>query len=557
MSFLRLWSSQPTTSQVEAIEGVDIVANQPQSAVREAASGVVGFIGECLKGAYNTPLEYLPNSIDDFVSQFGGYSPYLGIAAGYAAQGGPNGNLFVNIRNKTFERNIVCRVDMRMVTTSAGTTPATISLTITGAAANTTYTIPAGTRLNAAFIGPVNVVVMPDNDVTFTTNGSGGATVSNVNVTGVSSNVFPGTTATSIPATGVTWTILDTANLPSGLTSGMIAIANATTIYPAPAHATQYQTAINAFATSVSPGADIDTILSTMIGPDTTGSLGGVAWTGGVIPLALYNHCVTMRNNGKARRFVVNGAQGDSPSTAEGGVTSGSSSATSTNLNLANCKAALFGDYAWPWVQEYIEEANATLTVPPAAWLACAQASVNPEQNPGESGIQAFQYWSALETTVAPQVGDYIALREAGIAAFMVDKQTGNEVQSGITVDNVTPTDQKTARFYDNIAMTLGPFAKPFTKKLTTVKRKSAFLKALTTFLDGMVSLKDPDLQRINAYRLDAVSANTTANQAAGIYAVKVAIQMIPGMDFIEFILSVGTNVTIEAAVASSGNPTQ
>jgi len=547
MAFVNRYSSQPTLAQETQIEGVNVVNEGVPSVVREAAEGIVLIVGEAMKGPYNVPTETEPNSETDFVANFGGYSPYLGIAKGYTSPGGVNGNMYVAAFEKTYDANVFVRVDLRCVW--GGTTPFVLLGTITGATASTTYTLAAGTRISATDSGSGTAVVMLDNDYTFTTDSSGDATV-NCNVSAVTADLMPGTTAAHIAASA-TWTIVDTQLLPGNITTSLLVFTNAgsapnSTCFGAPSILTQYGNAIATAATTISPGADADIILSAFADPDSSLSAGGVSWTGGAIASLLYAHCVAFRAYGKGRRAIVFGAQGDSPSTAANKV---------TNLTLANCKGASFMGYAWPWVQQFITAAGAEMTVPPNAWAATAMCAVNPEQNPGEPGIGAVQIIDALESVVNPVEADYITLKNAGIMGFIIDKDTGVEIQSGVTTDTVTTPDQKVARFYDFQADTLSAFAKPYRKKLQTVKHKASFLNALQVYLDGLVSLNDPDLQRIVDYAIDAVSGNNAASQGLNIYRVKVSEQQIPGFDFITFELSVGTEVEIAVSVTSSGNP--
>lgn len=540
MSFIRRFTSIPTLAQESAIEGVNIIEQPGGGAVKEVQEGVALGLGECLKGPYNTPTEFQPNSETDFATQFGAYSPYLGVAPSYNQQGGTNGNLFVSFRGKTYVRNIACRVDLRCATTAPGGASSVLTFTIPIQTVD--ITIPAGTRVQAALTpGPGNAVVMTDQDIVI----HAGLTTGTANAVNVS-GLFPGTAGQSIAA-GAVWTIVDTQNCPGGTAVTNVGSA----VFPNPSIITAYTNALAACDTAVSPGADADIIWSAFVDPDSAVNLTNptINWTGGLISSAIFTHCTNFRAHGKGRVGILMGQLGDPASI---GVPTGPGGQLANSANNLSLKHSNYLFYAWPWVQQEIPEANAVLTVPPSAWFGCALASVNPEQNPGEPGIANIQSILGLETDIpAPSIVDYEALLAAGICGVFI--QGGAvEFESGVTTDvagtaigggNMTA---KNRRFQDDLEDSLAGFGKIYAKKLRNATNLNRFSAALHRFLDGLESLDDTDHQRIAAYNLDIKTGNTKNIQGTGIFRVKVQVTQLDDFRDISFLMTVGEGVTIE-----------
>ena len=123
--FIRRFGYYPPNSVIREIEGVAIVDLPPPGSIQGVNTGVVAVIGEFLDmgaavsvdtsgivTANNRPSEVF--SSQDFVNQYGGFSPYLG------EFGAAFGNGFCTIRNKRFPRLIISAVDL--VTRTSGST---------------------------------------------------------------------------------------------------------------------------------------------------------------------------------------------------------------------------------------------------------------------------------------------------------------------------------------------------------------------------------------------------------------------------------------------------
>lgn len=172
--FIRRFLFDPGTAELTSIEGVVVIDRSPPASISGIGSGTVIEVAEFEDGAFNTPTEV--TSGEDLLRNFGGFGfEYDGIvsnnpcartraADGLAAENW-NGNGFLALVNKRFNRLIVCRVDTsvgevslyRLAFVEGGTeftwalTPGQIlSFDIGGGAVDTTFDAAAATLNSAA-----------------------------------------------------------------------------------------------------------------------------------------------------------------------------------------------------------------------------------------------------------------------------------------------------------------------------------------------------------------------------------------------------------------------
>ncbi len=117
MSFIRRFSSFPSTQTISQIEGVVIVDALPPSPLAGVSTGVVGAIGEFADmtyavnvsgvGAVTTkPQSVEVTSAQDMASFFGGFDATIGDF------GGDDGNGFAMLDGKRFSRLVICPVNL-------------------------------------------------------------------------------------------------------------------------------------------------------------------------------------------------------------------------------------------------------------------------------------------------------------------------------------------------------------------------------------------------------------------------------------------------------------
>ncbi len=220
--------------------------------------------------------------------------------------------------------------------------------------------------------------------------------------------------------------------------------------------------------------------------------------------------------------------------------------------------------YCWPGGRTFVQEAvSSTLNTADGlttqdgilddrgdGWMAAVLSNLPPERNPGQSG-------PPVDTVLAPitalqrglsnlQMGDYTALRAAGVAGLRIDRVVGPVFQSGVTSSLVSGKKNINRRrmadfIQDSVAARLVQFAKqPLTQSL-----KDDITGEIDTFLNLLLSPANLPAQRIAGYVIDDVSGNTPALEAAGVYVVIGKVRTLATADFIVFQTEVGEGVTI------------
>jgi hypothetical protein len=93
----------------------------------------------------------------------------------------------------------------------------------------------------------------------------------------------------------------------------------------------------------------------------------------------------------------------------------------------------------------------------------------------------------------------------------------------------------------DYIQDSLAIAGKPFSKRINTFVRRKAYASEVKVFLDGLLSAKNPQFQRIAGYTLK--TANTQATLAAGMFRLRIRVQTLSSLDSIVLETTIGNNV--------------
>jgi len=218
--------------------------------------------------------------------------------------------------------------------------------------------------------------------------------------------------------------------------------------------------------------------------------------------------------------------------------------------------------YCWPGVQTFVQEAaNVTvgtadglsvttgiMDTPGDGWMAAVMSNLAPERNPGQAAAPVPQILSPVLNLQRGlgnlQVGDYINLRAAGVAAFRIDRADGPVFQSGITTSLTSGQKNINRRrmadfIQDSIAARLSQLSKlPLTQDL-----KDAATGEVDAFLNGLLSPQNPAAQRISAYSVDDKSGNTPALEAAGVFVIISKVRTLATADFLVLQTEIGEGV--------------
>jgi hypothetical protein len=218
-------------------------------------------------------------------------------------------------------------------------------------------------------------------------------------------------------------------------------------------------------------------------------------------------------------------------------------------------------DYCYPGAQTFVKDiatrgvaggvgftATGYIDTHFDAWVASLLSQLNPEENPGQettflAGITGLEVGNTDILNMGET--DYRVFKAAGICALRIADGVAF-VQSGKTsVDPALNSAQQNInrrRMADYIEDSLSGLIMPYSKKLAKKTRRALVLSAIQSFLDGLKSPNDENLQRIDSY-LMSTDANTPTTLAAGLFRVRVKVRTLPSMDVIVLDCEVGENV--------------
>lgn len=196
---------------------------------------------------------------------------------------------------------------------------------------------------------------------------------------------------------------------------------------------------------------------------------------------------------------------------------------------------------------------DGVLDVGSDGFLASVLSQLPPEENPGQDAGLLDNVISVESSPNAQgyTIVDYTAFKNAGICAPRMDAGVAS-FQSGVTsVDpSVFPSLVNIARrrMADFIQDTLANRLKGFGKKLNTVRRRTAILSEVRSFLKGLSGDVNGTGQRIAAYATDTKSGNTAQTLGQGIYRIKILIQTLSSLDSIVLQTTIGEEVDVSEA---------
>lgn len=194
--------------------------------------------------------------------------------------------------------------------------------------------------------------------------------------------------------------------------------------------------------------------------------------------------------------------------------------------------------------------ADGIITVRPDGPLTTICATLPPENNPGEASGLIEQFFEVDPFGAQLSQDTYKFFKANGIAAPRRGLVDGMAFQSGITSSldpsRLTAARRKMADFILDSFQTVLPL---FIKKLNTQVRRDNVLSAMDNFLAGLESEQNPELARIESFKLnDGSPPNTDALRAAGTHIVEAKVRTLSSMDNIVIQATIGEGVVIQEA---------
>jgi len=603
MPFVLRVTDFPTTPQILELEQIVIVDRTGPSITLGISSGVSALVGEFLKGPF-VPREV--TSAAEITSIYGGVSQVF-------SQDSPNlvsnnqdgsgvffdGNGMLQLKNKTFRRLLIQRVDGDMVTADLATPKVFVRFNvtvdpiadITSGKTNKDIQIPAGTRFADAPLATSTVIVALSQDILIPkgTTTAGTITVSSIVGTtlDLTQDVNGGLTrpidstgavtggpmgASAFFVKGITAgialidTCLDTA-LPNVLSS----IAPATgisTVNAAGASAA-------AFAAAAAAGANLKEKIATMYTGGTLipGAIDKTLPTDN--PLTQITVIWAARNTTGIRNRLWQNAQ-DASQQSRGRIACVSADpATSITPTVADASAAktaalalpptFFGVNAdrvcvnFPYAFVFSSELGSrNVLVSPDGFKASLFSNLAEEVQSSVQNtvIQVIQGLEPAFGVVSPLVrADYVNFKAAGLSALRRDRAVGWIFQSAITAIQPLSFPTRTAdnrrRFADFVQDTLVALSAKYQNFPGTTERIDALVGEIDGFLSSLLSKQNPSQQRIEAYSIDEKSGNTPQLTALGIRVIKVKVRMLGDLNDLLYDTQIGPTVEIQVSQAA------
>ena len=187
--------------------------------------------------------------------------------------------------------------------------------------------------------------------------------------------------------------------------------------------------------------------------------------------------------------------------------------------------------------------ADGVITVRADGPLASVNSLLNPEENPGRETDYLLQFFEVDAFGEAITQDTYKAFRREGICAPRVDRDSGMIFQSGVTSDlTAGRTNQARRKMADFIQDSLAVAVKPDTKKLNTQARRDGLRSIHESFLGGLLSAGNPELQRIEGFSISE-EPNTPELRAQGIHIIQTKVRTLASLDSIVLDTEIGEGV--------------
>jgi len=566
MAFVLRRDTTPTLAEITAVPQIVVIDETGPVISIGTAPGLCCVIGEFVKGPF-VPTEVTDGgeqaalfggTVYKYFSQSAagvqdGSADVTSTAIGYAPWNG-NGNL--SLYKRTFRRLAILRVDHEAVTADAGTTKATLSVTVTVAtvdqdgSSNTAkdILIPAGARFGSAatFAGSTRVFAA-SGDFTIPK-----GTALTTNAVTVQVPCFPIRVVEPVVATAIAAIVfvLDPTLSNVAATTTITAVTNSTVLWPPGAGTTLAARLESQYVAAVDKTIPGD--------GDVTPNI-VVLWSArrtSAIRVALVSNAVACSEMARGRMAVV----AADPATAATVAAASTAKTAAIGLAAADGYAQPSGGeraiIAFPHRKIVVTEfGSVNVTTDAASAMASTLSNIPEEHNPGEANPY-IQDITELEDAfkVSPlSKGDQANLIRAGVCALYKDRSTGWQWMQGVTAANSasypTRTPIKRRRMADFIQDSLAEQAAPFLKSPATQDRIDALVGENVAFLETLLSTDQPSLQRIQAYKVDPDGGNTAALTSVGIRVILVYVRLLATNDYIVYRTQIGETVTIPVTV--------
>lgn len=557
--FLRVLSFPPI-SQITAIPQIVVIDRTGPTITFGTQPGAACLVGEFTAGSFFPTEVFTQQDVTSLYTGDGKVYPYFSQdGSSTPIQNGTrvnyNGNGMLQLLSKTFQRLVLQRVDHEAVTLDQGTVKATLSVTLTVAAAdqdgssntNKDIVIPAGARFGDAVFGSATRVFAASGNTTVP---KGTALTSN-QVT-VQVPCFPIRVVEPVVATAIAaiTTVIDPVLQNVAATTLITGVTNSTTLWPQGVGTTLALRLESQYAPAIKRTLPTNTPMDSI-------SIVWAARRTQIIRQALAQNAIDASTNAPVGRIACVSAEpaaSSSGTAAAAAVTAAIGLASADNYVQPADRVII----CFPMTKIFVPDFGIKVLTNPDGWMATTLANFAEEVNPGALNAYIQSITELEDAFIANPLlkADYIALIAGGVAAIVHDKNAGWQFVQGVTAANpvlfATRTPIKRRRMADLIQQSLDELAAPYSKAPATIENVDAFVGSIHSLMDGLKSPDLPAAQRIVDYFIDEKSENTQSLNDLGVFVYKVYGKLLPSQDFIVFDTQIGETVSIPTSVAAA-----
>ena len=227
------------------------------------------------------------------------------------------------------------------------------------------------------------------------------------------------------------------------------------------------------------------------------------------------------------------------------------------DVSATETDAALYRDtegriiYSYPWVQTTVN--GASKFVQPAPFMLSLLSQTSPHVDPAFAGNSGFLPGiEKLKLTL--NRANYIALKEAGVAAFEIDADVGPKIKSGIVTQILSSSKVMIhrRRMADFLTDSIGKFLKNYQNAVNSKANRDLVKGSILDFVrlqeDATVLPKDEEVNGGAAKLVDTDSLNTDSAVAQGFFKILYKQRIYSSMRFIVLQAEIGESVVVTDA---------
>jgi hypothetical protein len=207
--------------------------------------------------------------------------------------------------------------------------------------------------------------------------------------------------------------------------------------------------------------------------------------------------------------------------------------------------------YAYPWIQTRID--GVLKFQSPASWMASVLSQTAPHIDPAFQGnLQFLTGITKLKSTISR--ASYIQLKDAGIAAFELDPDSGHKIKSGVVtqIQDSSKIMILRRRMADYLTTSVAFYLKNFQNAVNNRDNRLACGAAIQQFIqlreqEGILP-KDDEVQGGLAKLVDVETLNTNDSLAQGYFKILWKQRIYSSMRFIVLTAEIGESVVVTEA---------